>query len=194
MKIIFSRRISQIFFFCLFLWFCIVSTFGTEWRQLRGWPVNLFLQLDPLVAIGTLLGAHTIYRGLLWALLTVLLTILLGRFFCGWLCPLGALNQFIGWLGNRERTLKEKITSNRFRKAAVIKYFFLIAFLVAAAIPVSEKTMLLTGILDPIPLIHRSFNVILLPIADRFMNLLSVKPRIYEGAFLWAPHSLPPSS
>jgi polyferredoxin/NAD-dependent dihydropyrimidine dehydrogenase PreA subunit len=184
MKIIFTRRITQIFFFCLFLWFCIVSTFGTEWRQLSGWPVNLFLQLDPLVAIGTLLSSQTIYRGLLWALLTVVFTVVLGRFFCGWLCPFGALNQFIGWLGNRRRSLKEKIASNKFRKAAVLKYMFLIAFLVAAAIPLSEKTMLLTGILDPLPLIHRSFNMILLPIADRFTNILSVKPRIYEGAFL----------
>jgi polyferredoxin len=184
MKIIFTRRISQIFFFCLFVWFCIVATFGTEWHQLRGWPVNLFLQLDPLVAVGTLLGAHTIYRGLLWALLTVVLTIILGRFFCGWLCPFGAMHQFIGWLGNSRRTLKEKIASNRYRKAAVIKYMLLIAFLVAAAIPVSEKTLLLTGILDPIPFIHRCFNLILLPIADRFTNILSVKPRVYEGAFL----------
>jgi polyferredoxin len=184
MKIIFTRRISQIFFFCLFVWFCIVATLGTEWHQLRGWPVNLFLQLDPLVAVGTLLSTHTIYRGLLWALLTVVLTIILGRFFCGWICPFGAMHQFIGWLGNRRRTIKEKVAANRFRKAAVIKYMLLIAFLVAAAIPVSEKTILLTGILDPIPFIHRCFNIILLPIADRFTNILSVKSRVYEGAFL----------
>jgi polyferredoxin len=183
LKIITTRRISQIFFFCLFVWFCIVSTFGTEWRQLRGWPVNLFLQLDPLVAVGTLLSTHTIYKGLLWALLTVVLTIILGRFFCGWVCPFGALHQFIGWLGNRKRSLKDRIAANKYRKAAVIKYMLLVVFLVAAAIPLSEKTMLLTGLLDPIPFIHRSFNVILLPIADRFTNLLSMKPRVYEGAF-----------
>ena len=184
MKIISVRRISQIFFFCLFIWLCIVSTFGTEWRQLRGWPVNLFLQLDPLVAVGTLLSTHTIYKGLIWALLTVVMTIVLGRFFCGWVCPFGALHQFIGRLGNRRRSLKERIASNRYRKAAFLKYLFLIAFLVAAAIPLTEKTMLLTGLLDPIPFIHRSFNLIVLPIADRFTNLLSVAPRLYEGSFL----------
>jgi len=184
LKIIFTRRISQIFFFCLFIWFCIVSTFGIEWWQLRGWPVNLLLQLDPLVAIGTLLSTHTIYKGLLWALLTIVLTIILGRFFCGWICPFGAMHQFVGWLGSRRRGLKERIASNRYRKAAIIKYLVLIGFLVAAAIPLTEETILLTGLLDPIPLIHRSFNVIVLPIADRFPNLLSVGPRLYEGAFL----------
>lgn len=184
MKIIFTRRISQIFFFCLFIWFCIVSTFGIEWWQLRGWPVNLILQLDPLVAIGTLLSTHTIYKGLIWALLTIVLTIVLGRFFCGWVCPFGAMHQFIGWLGSRRKSLKDRIALNKYRKAAFIKYLVLIAFLVAAAIPLTEKTILLTGLLDPIPLIHRSFNVIVLPIADRFTNLLSVAPRLYEGAFL----------
>ena len=51
MKIVTVRRISQVFFFFLFAWFCFVTVFGAEFDQLRGWPVNLFLQLDPLVAI-----------------------------------------------------------------------------------------------------------------------------------------------
>ena len=184
MKIIFTRRISQLFFFCLFIWFCIISTFGGEWWHLRGWPVNLILQLDPLVAIGTLLSTHTIYKGLLWALLTVVLTIILGRFFCGWICPFGALHQFTGWLGNSRRSLKERIASNRYRKAAYIKYLILIAFLVAAAVPLTEETILFTGLLDPIPFIHRSFNIIVLAVADRFTNIISVEPRLYDGAFL----------
>ena len=184
MKIVTVRRISQIFFFCLFIWFCIVCAFGTEWWQLRGWPVNLILQLDPLVAIGTLLTTHTIYKGLIWAVLTVVLTIILGRVFCGWICPFGASHQFVGYMGNRGRKVKDRINSNRYRKAALLKYLFLIAFLVAAAIPLGTNTMLFTGLLDPIPFLHRSINIILLPIVDQFFNLLSVAPRIYEGTFL----------
>jgi polyferredoxin len=183
-KIVTVRRISQVFFFCLFIWFCIVSAFGTEWWQLRGWPVNLILQIDPLVAIGTLLTTHTIYKGLILAVLTVVLTIIFGRVFCGWICPFGASHQFVGYLGNRGRKVKERINSNRYRKAALLKYLFLIAFLVAAAIPLGTNTVLFTGLLDPIPFFHRSINIILLPIFDQFFNLLSVEPRLYEGAFL----------
>ena len=62
MNIITVRRISQIFFFVLFLWFCIVSSFGEKWWQLRGWPVNWFLQLDPLVALGTILTTTNALR------------------------------------------------------------------------------------------------------------------------------------
>lgn len=184
MRIITTRRISQIFFFTLFIWFCVVGSFGTKWWQLRGWPINFFLQADPLVAAATLLSTHSIYKGLIWALATVTATMIFGRVFCGWICPFGALHQWIGWLANRNRKIKERIAANRYRKAAVLKYLLLIAFLAGAAIPPAGKTMALTGLLDPIPLFHRSVNLVALALADRYFQVLSVSPRIYEGAYM----------
>jgi hypothetical protein len=58
MKIITTRRIAQLFFLLLFLWFCVVNTLGENWWQLRGWPVNWLIQLDPLVGLGVLLATH----------------------------------------------------------------------------------------------------------------------------------------
>jgi polyferredoxin/ferredoxin len=132
MRIVTARRISQIFFFLLFLWFCVVTTLGEQWWQLRGWPVNWLIQLDPLVGLGTLLATGTLYAGLLWGLLTLVLTILLGRFFCGWICPFGALHQAVGWLANRRRKATAKIEANRYRSAQTVKYILLL-FLLAAA-------------------------------------------------------------
>ncbi len=192
--------------------------------QLRGWPVNWFLQLDPLVALGTILTTHTLYAGLLWAIATVILTIILGRFFCGWLCPFGALHHFIGYLGSLGRSTKEKIAANRSMGSQRIKYYVLLGLLspaagallvdisdsskldplsiggvlcilaIAAAIlrradyairrPVTifaglvtfwaasgyflkidgaVSASLMTGLLDPIPLVYRSVNFLLLP-------------------------------
>lgn len=128
-----ARRISQIFFFLLFLWLCIVATLGERWWQLRGWPVNWLLQLDPLVGLGTLLATGTLYAGLLWGLATVALTIVLGRFFCGWLCPFGSLHQAVGWLANRGRKASSMIAANRYRKTQGIKYAILVFLLAAAA-------------------------------------------------------------
>ena len=183
MKIVTVRRISQAFFFSMFVWFCIVSTVGDKFWQLRGWPVNWFLQLDPLVAIATALTTHTLYRPLLWALVTIILTIVFGRFFCGWVCPFGALHQFVGYLGNRRKKTARKIQLNKYRKAQCIKYFILIFFLFMAAFP-SLAVTLQTGLLDPIPLVTRSFNLLLLPIFDRAANFVSVTARFYEGAWL----------
>jgi polyferredoxin len=183
MKIVTVRRISQAFFFSMFVWFCVVSTVGDKFWQLRGWPVNWFLQLDPLVAIATALTTHTLYWPLLWALATIVLTIVFGRFFCGWVCPFGALHQFVGYLGNRRKTTAQKIRLNKYRKAQCIKYFILIFFLFMAAFP-SLAVTLQTGLLDPIPLVTRSFNLLLLPIIDRAANFVSVSARFYEGAWL----------
>ncbi len=179
MKITQTRRISQVFFFILFVWFCVVSTVGENFQQIRGWPINWFLQLDPLAAIGTALATHTLYRGLLWALATVCLTIIFGRFFCGWVCPFGSLHHFTGYLGNRKKPAAKRIALNRYRKAQCIKYFVLVFVLAMAAFP-SIAVTLQTGLLDPLPLITRSFNLALLPIID----VASAAQRFYEGAWL----------
>jgi polyferredoxin/ferredoxin len=247
MRITTVRRISQIFFFALFIWFCIVSTFGQSFTQLRGWPVNWFLQLDPLVALGNVLTTSTLYSGLLWAVAAVMLTIVLGRFFCGWLCPFGTMHHFIGYLGSRARSTKEKIASNRGGTSQRIKYYVLLAllspaagallvnmadsselnalgiagviFILAIAAAISRKTAgsikgpvalfvglaafwaaagyflkmdgivsasLMTGLLDPIPLVYRSVNFLLVPFVDSSFHLTSAAQRHYEGAWLTA--------
>jgi polyferredoxin len=183
MKIVQARRISQVFFFSMLVWFCIVGTVGENLWQLRGWPVNWFLQLDPLVAISTILTTHTLYWPLLWALVTVILTIIFGRFFCSWVCPFGSLHHFVGFLGNRKKLPSQKIQLNKYRKAQCIKYFILILFLAMAAFP-SLAATLQTGLLDPIPLVTRSFNLVLLPIVDGSVNFISASSRFYEGAWL----------
>jgi hypothetical protein len=106
---------------------------GEQWWQLRGWPVNWLIQLDPLVGLGTLLATGTLYAGLLWGLLTVILTILLGRFFCGWLCPFGALHQAVGWLANRGRKASVMIAANRYRRGQGIKFLILVLLFGTAA-------------------------------------------------------------
>ena len=58
MRITTVRRISQIFFGFLFFWFCVVMTLGENWWQLRGWPVNWLMQLDPMVGLDTLLASR----------------------------------------------------------------------------------------------------------------------------------------
>jgi polyferredoxin/ferredoxin len=133
MNIVTTRRISQIFFFSRFIWFCVVTTLGEQWRQLRGWPVNWIIDLDPLVGLGTLLTTRALYAGLLWSLATVVLTIILGRFFCGWVCPLGSMHQFTGYLAKRKKTIKARLELNRYHRAQSLKYWILVFLLGMAA-------------------------------------------------------------
>ena len=178
------RRISQLFFFITFLWFCVVTTIGTEFWELRGWPVNLFLQLDSLVGIATILTTHTLYAGLLWGLATIILTIILGRFFCGWVCPFGSMHHFVGYLANSKKTAAQKIHLNKYRKGQSIKYYLLIFFLAVALFPIASPGSLQVGLLDPISLMTRSVNLVLLPILDSSTNFVSVLQRYYQGAWI----------
>ena len=75
MRIVTVRRISQSFFLVVFLWFCIAATLGTAWWQLRGWPINWILELDPLTALATALTTGGLFGTLAWALITIVLTL-----------------------------------------------------------------------------------------------------------------------
>ncbi|UCG46943.1 MAG: 4Fe-4S binding protein [Phycisphaerales bacterium] len=183
MKIVQARQISQVFFFAMFVWFSIVSSLGEKLWQIRGWPVKWFLHLDPLAAIGTVLSTHTLYRPLLWALVTIVLTIVFGRFFCGWACPFGSVHHFVGYLGRHDKSAARKIQLNAYRKAQALKYIILAVLLGMAAFP-SVAATLQVGLLDPIPLVTRSFDLLLVPLLDRSAGIASATERFYEGAWL----------
>lgn len=179
MRIVTVRRLSQVFFLALFLWFCITATVGPAWWQLRGWPINWFLELDPLTALATVLSTGALSANLAWALVTIVLTLLVGRFFCGFVCPLGAISQFTGWLSRRGQTQAVRVEANRHRPLQATKYY-LMAFLLALALTGSVQT----GLIDPLPLLHRSINLTLAPMADLGPRVLSDEPRFYASAWL----------
>ncbi|MGA2914578.1 MAG: 4Fe-4S binding protein [Sedimentisphaerales bacterium] len=180
MKITTTRKISQVFFFALFIWLCIVMSVGEKFFQLRGWSVNIFLHLDPLAAISTTLSTHRLYAPLLWSVLTIILTILIGRFFCGWVCPFGSLHQFISHLSHRNKKPLDLVSLHKYRKSQNIKYYILIIFLIAAALPQLQNLQI--GPLDPIPLFTRTVNLLLLPVVDNSVNLLSATDRYFRTA------------
>jgi polyferredoxin len=186
MKITTARRVAQIFFLTTFLWLAVVATVGTGWMQWRGWPISWFLQLDPLAAIGTTLATHSLLPGFGWALVTVALTILFGRVFCGFVCPFGAIHQFVGWLGRRALRPKDKMAANAYRPAQSVKYYLLIGFLAAAALSAGDAFVgsLQTGLLDPISFLHRSINLAVLPSADVAFERLFPGGRFAVGAAL----------
>lgn len=183
MKIIITRRVTQIFFFILFLWFSIVSTVGEKFWQIRDWPVDLFLEMDPLVSLGTILTTHKFYWPLLWSLLVIVLTIILGRFFCGWICPFGSLHQFTGYLCHKKEKIAKKVELNKYRKLQNIKYYILVLFLTMAFFPISSGS-LQTGLLDPIPLVTRTFNLIIIPVLDASSNITSLSLRYSAEAWV----------
>ena len=59
---------------------------------IRRFPVRFLLELDPLSALAVLASSWVLPAGLAIALVVVALTVLFGRAFCGWVCPVGTLH------------------------------------------------------------------------------------------------------
>ena len=123
------RRAYEGLFLGLFLFFLFI----TDLRYLKGWPVSLYLEATPLVAVATALTTHTIYRNLVWGLVIIAITMMLGRVWCNWMCPFGILHHFFGWIGNRRNT-KQMIEVNRYRKIYAIKYYILAVMIAMASL------------------------------------------------------------
>ena len=131
------RLASQIFFFALFVFLLIRTEFPGAIRSAAldvriPWPVGWFLDADPLVALATALSTGTLYRNLLWAVPFLLLAILVGRAFCGWMCPLGSLHHFVSSLKSDAKRGAKLIESNRYKRWQAAKYHLLAAVLVMA--------------------------------------------------------------
>src|SRR4051812_40026845 len=123
------RRAYEVLFLGLFLFFLLI----TDLRYLKGWPVSIFLEATPLVAVSTALTTHTIYRNLVWGLVIIAITMMLGRVWCNGMCPFGIMPLFLGGTGNRRNT-KQMIEVNRYKKIYAIKYYILAAMIAMAAL------------------------------------------------------------
>ncbi len=156
------RRVSQGAFLLLFLVFLLITSFDAKSSPdilpRISAPVGFFLEIDPLVAILTVVSTHALYRNLIWAVALLVLTLTLGRFFCGWICPLGTLNQMVSTVRSGRLRGGKRLAANRYHPYQRWKYGILAFFLGAAAF-----TSLQIGLLDPIVLLTRALALSLVP-------------------------------
>ncbi len=125
-----------------------------------GWSAeaaHLPMQLDPLAMLTNLLASRTFLLGSALALVTVALTLGLGRVWCGWLCPLGTL---LDWFPFNYKRWREK-QSKPSEMWRAVKYGLLIAIVIAALF--SNLTLM---IFDPLTIMFRSLTVGIWPAFD----------------------------
>jgi len=156
MRFLWLRRAYQTVFFGLFLYLVLVTTASL----IGGHPVECFLGFNPLVAMSTALAAHSLTTALAWAIPLIVLTLVFGRFFCGWICPMGTLHHLLSWVGRPRRVL-DRIATNLPRRAYHLPYFILVGMLVAAILGSNQ-----IGLLDPIAFTWRAFATAVVPAAD----------------------------
>jgi polyferredoxin len=144
------RRTTQGLFLLLFL-FLFIQTESKGSDEL-GYPVRLFLDFDPLILVSTLLSAHAAAIAFTLSIITIVFTVIFGRVFCGWLCPLGTLNNIVG-------SIRKKAAVHRGRNWYRVKYYILTAMIAS-----SVFTLQLVGIMDPLSLLIRSLSISVYPL------------------------------
>ncbi len=101
--------------------------------------------VSPLLS-GLALAAGAVSWLMLVALVVLLVSAAAGRWFCGWLCPTGALQQMFAWLGGK---------AQRPRPGRVSTLLYLKYFLLAALAPGLLFGLSWAGMLDPLALLTR---------------------------------------
>ncbi len=100
----------------------------------------------------TLLSAHAAAKAFALSVITIIVTLIFGRVFCGWVCPLGTLNNLVG-------SIRKKRPAHLYVKGYRVKYYILIAILASAVF-----TLQPVGIMDPLSLLIRSFSISVYPL------------------------------
>lgn len=143
------RQLSQAFCLLLFVFLFIKTDYnGTDELE---YAVNIVFRLNPLIATCAMLAGKTIITLFFPALITVFFTLLLGRFFCGWFCPMGTLLDYTDkyWRGKRTKTVQQPTR---------IKYILLVVIITGAffGLPV-------VGYFDPFSLLVRGMTLSVFP-------------------------------
>lgn len=165
------RRLSQTAFLLLFLFLVFRARYSSDAMDLGAPDVaapaaaGRFLDFDPFAALGLLLSARILPAVFLCPLALVAATLFLGRFFCGWICPLGALNQACGRLAPRTQR-RGRLARASYLPAQALKYGLLAALLVAGAF-----TSLQPAALDPLCILARGLVFSVFP----SVHLLAVR-------------------
>lgn len=160
-KLIVIRRSSQTAFLALFVYILWSTTY-----PLKGLlPAETFFAADPHIMLLISVSERIILPGLYIALPMIFLTLLLGRFFCGWVCPLGTFIDLAGVLRRRKNTRNDGTA----RIVRTPKFFILGAGLIAAL-----AGMQIAWIFDPIVIAARFVSLNFIPTATLLIERIFI--------------------
>lgn len=149
-----TRRLRQLTQAAALLFFLYLA-FATFQHVVPGAAANVYFRFDPLVGLGSMLASRAWVWAFAPALATVVATVLLGRVWCGWICPMGTVLEYVrfGRAKARSRHIPPRLR--------LLKYAILVAIVAGA---VFGSLWLL--VLDPITIAQRTVTASVIPGID----------------------------
>lgn len=154
-RLVVLRRISQTAFSLFFVYILWSTTYPLDGPL----SPQLLFKIDPLIMIFTSISERTALPGIIFAAAMLALTLVFGRFFCGWLCPLGSTADLVGCFRRKGKKGREEIDAAN-AKLRKPKFLLLIAITVLAA-----AGLQLAWVFDPLAIFARFISLNLIPAA-----------------------------
>ncbi len=164
------HRLIQLIGFLLFLCLLILAALST----MSPTPLDLFLLLDPAMIAITAVSARTLAAAFIPALVVLLVTVLFGRVFCGFICPMGTTidcgDKLLGAGGKKRGDVAAPRS---------IKYIVLF-FLLGASLAGASFVFLAA----PLPLVTRFYGLFVYPalalVGNETLNLIQPVAEWFE--------------
>ncbi len=167
------RTVVQTLSFLLFtILFALANYRLPDWL-----PADIYLRLDPLLGLSAILAGRELVTRAAWGGVLIVATLLIGRFFCGYVCPLGAILDFSEPVLFRKVKRRGLAADLRLRQ---VKFMVMVIFVGAAVAGAS-----LVYLLDPIALLTRTYTFVLYPLFIGVVNLALDGVRPIAHAMGW---------
>jgi MauM/NapG family ferredoxin protein len=169
------RRLIQVLSLLLF---SILFFFFANYKLPEWLPADIYLRLDPLLGLSAVLSGREWIPRAFWGLFLVGATLAVGRFFCAYVCPMGAAIDLLEPLvKSKEFRISELKKENIWRR---VKLFLLILFISS-----SVAGLTLGYLLDPLSFLTRFYTFFLYPLVITVVNLFLDLIRPVTKAMGW---------
>ncbi len=175
-----------------FLGWFVAAAWAASYPPAGAFQENVFLRAEPLNALLSRGGAFGI-TFVLPAILLLLLTLPTGRFFCGWICPLGTCFDLVPSAGRHGKRTVKKIrprgVTGKARESGTprlrLKYVLLVALIILYVVNIN-----LVWYLNPVVIANRAVLFILTGVIPLVFIALVVLAMAYKPRY-WCEELCP---